>query len=404
MAVEATGPALRRDATVQGLVGTAHFTSHFYLLTLPPLFPILSQEFGVGYAALGLLITVLNLATGVAQTPLGFLVDRLGAHRILIAGQVTMATAFLLAGLSSSYAALLGLMLLAGLGNAVFHPADYAILTASVSPRRLGRAYSLHTFAGHVGWAVAPVTVIGLANALGWRPALVVVGGAGLLVSALLVLGRRPLRDAVAGGGAAAAAEAAPAGATAAVLLSAPILAMFACYVVTAAANVGLQSFAVTALAAVHGTDLATASMALTGFLIAGALGVLLGGVLADRTDRHELVATVAMSCAALLILVMGLAALPALALIAVFSAAGLIQGVVRPARDMVVRAITPAGASGKVFGFVSTGINLGAAGSPLLLGWILDQGGAWWLFVLVPAFLLAAMAAVLAARWGHRG
>ncbi len=402
MAVEATGLALRRDAKVQGLVGTAHFTSHFYLLTLQPLFPILGQEFGVGYFALGLLITVLNLATGVAQTPLGFLVDRLGADRILIAGQATMATAFLLAGLGSSYTALLGLMILAGLGNAVFHPADYAILTASVSPHRLGRAYSLHTFAGHVGWALAPVTVIGLAGALGWRPALVVVGGAGLLVSVLLVLGRGLLRDAVAGGGAAAAAEAA--GPTAAVLLSAPILAMFAFYVVTAAANTGLQSFAVTALAAVHGTDLATANMALTGFLIAGALGVLLGGVLADRTARHELVATVAMSCAALLILVMGLAALPALALIAVFSVAGLTQGVVRPARDMVVRAITPAGASGKVFGFVSTGINLGAAGSPLLLGWILDQGGAWWLFVLVPAFLLAAMAAVLVARWASRG
>ena len=187
-------------------------------------------------------------------------------------------------------------------------------------------------------------------------------------------------------------------------LLSAPILALFAVYVVTAAANVGLQRFAVAALAAVHGTDLATANMALTGFLIAGALGVLLGGVVADRTARHELVATVAMLFAALLILVMGLAALPALALIAVFSAAGLTQGVVRPARDMVVRAITPAGASGKVFGFVSTGINLGAAGSPLLLGWILDQGGAWWLFVLVPAFLLAAMAAVLVARWASRG
>ncbi len=402
MAVEATGPCgSRRDAKVQGLAGTAHFTSHFYLLALPPLFPILGHEFGVGYAALGLLITVLNLATGIAQTPLGFLVDRLGADRILIAGQATMATAFLLAGLTSSYTALLGLMILAGLGNAVFHPADYAILTASVSPHRLGRAYSLHTFAGHVGWALAPVTVIGLAGALGWRPALVVVGAAGLLVSVVLVLGRGSLRDAVAGGRAAATAEAA--GPTAAVLLSAPILAMFAFYVVTAAANVGLQSFAVTALAALHGTDLATANMALTGFLIAGALGVLLGGVLADRTDRHELVATAAMGCAALMILVMGLAALPALALIAVFSVAGLTQGVVRPARDMVVRAITPAGASGKVFGFVSTGINLGAAGSPLLLGWILDQGGAWWLFVLVPGFLLAAMAAVLAARWGCR-
>ncbi len=373
---------------------------------LPPLFPILKDEFGVGYAALGLLISVLNLSTGIAQTPVGFLVDRLGAYRILIAGQATLATAFLLAGFSSGYTGLLVLMILAGLGNAVFHPADYTILTASVDPRRLGRAYSLHTFSGHLGWAVAPVTVIGLAGTLGWRPALIVVGVAGLVVSGVLTLGRQALQDATAGGGRAGrGADDGPASPRpgASVLLSAPILTMFAFYVVTAAANSGLHSFSVTALTALHGTPLATANAALTGYLSVSAIGVLLGGLLADRTSRHELVATVAFLCAAAAIFVLGQVALSAFALMAVFAVAGLTMGVVRPARDMVVRRITPPGASGKVFGFVSSGINLGAAASPLLLGWILDRGGAGWLFILVPGFLLAATAAMLTAGRRYR-
>ncbi len=400
MAVEATATAMRRDAKVLGLVGSAHFSSHFYLLALPPLFPILKDEFGVGYAALGLLMTVINVGTGLAQTPVGFLVDRFGAARILIAGQATLALAFVLAGFTSSYQALLLLMLLAGLGNAVMHPADYAIMSAAVEPRRLGRAFSLHTFAGHLGWAVAPVTVIALAGLLGWRTALVAVGAAGLVVSFALVLGRRFLDDGAGNRGARPAADGpAPARPGASVLLSAPILIMFAFYVVTAAANAGLHSFSVTALNVLHGTGLATANAGLTVFLAAGAAGVLMGGVIADRTVRHELVATLAFLCAGGAVFALGQMALPALLLMAVFGFAGFTLGLVRPARDMMVRRITPAGASGRVFGFVSTGLNVGAAATPPLLGWILDQGGAGALFVIVPAFLVAAIAALMAVR-----
>ena len=386
MAVEATATAIRRDAKVLGLVGSAHFTSHFYLLALPPLFPILKDEFGVGYAALGLLMTAINVGTGLAQTPVGFLVDRLGAAPILIAGQATLALAFVLAGFTSSYQALLLLMLLAGLGNAVLHPADYAIMSAAVEPRRLGRAFGLHTFAGHLGWAVAPVTMIALAGLLGWRTALVAVGAAGLVVSLALVLGRRFLDDGAGDRGARPAADGpAPAKPGASVLVSAPILIMFAFYVVTAAANAGLHSFSVNA--------------GLTVFLSAGAAGVLMGGVIADRTVRHELVATLAFLGAGLAVFALGQVALPALLLMAVFGFAGFTLGLVRPARDMMVRRITPAGASGRVFGFVSTGLNVGAAAAPPLLGWILDQGGAGALFVIVPAFLVAAIAAVMAVR-----
>ncbi len=397
MAVEAT--AIRRDAKVLGLVGSAHFSSHFYLLALPPLFPILKDEFGVGYAALGMLMTVINVGTGLAQRPVGFLVDRFGAARILIAGQTTLALAFVLAGFTSSYQALLLLMLLAGLGNAVLHPADYAIMSVAVEPRRLGRAFSLHTFAGHLGWAVAPVTMIALAGLLGWRTALVAVGAAGLVVSFALVLGRRFLDDGAGNRGARAADGPAPARPGASVLLSAPILIMFAFYVVTAAANAGLHSFSVTALNVLHGTGLATANAGLTVFLAAGAVGVLVGGVVADRTLRHELVTTLAFLGAGLAVFALGQMALPALLLMAVFGFAGFTLGLVRPARDMMVRRITPAGASGRVFGFVSTGLNVGAAASPPLLGWILDQGGAGALFFLVPAFLVAAIAAVMAVR-----
>jgi MFS family permease len=404
MAIEATGPTFGRDAKLLGLVGVAHFSSHFYHLALPPLFPILKAEFDVGYTELGLLVTVVSVATGIAQTPVGFLVDRFGARNILIAGHLVMAGAIVLAGLSSGYPALLLLMVLFGLGDAVIHPADYAIMTAAVDKGRRGRAYGLHSFAGLLGWSAAPLTMIALAGMLGWRTALVVVGAAGLVVTLTLALGRGLLHDEMTAtaGAPSRPADIAGTGRYASVLLSPAILTMFGFYVVSAAATAGINSFLVTALAALHGTPLATANAALTGYLAAGAVGVLLGGLVADRTTRHELVATVAFALGAVTFVIVGQAALPALLLIAVLAFAGLADGAIRPSRDMVVSAVTPAGASGKVFGFVSTGLGVGGAATPVLLGWTLDQGGAQWLFILIPLFLLVATAAILAARRQH--
>ena len=171
---------LHQDLKVVGLVGTAHFFAHFYIIVLPPLFPLLVGELQVSYLALGALLTVANLTTSCFQVPVGFLVDRFGPRPILVAGLMTMSGAVVLTGLAPSYALLLAAMLLLGAGNSVFHPADYAVMAAKIAPRRLGRAFSLHTFAGHLGWSVAPAIIVALTALLSWRAALVIVGLAGI--------------------------------------------------------------------------------------------------------------------------------------------------------------------------------------------------------------------------------
>ena len=178
----------RRDLKVISLIGTAHFFSHFYILLLPPLFPLLRDVYGVGYTALGLALAVLNGVTALTQAPVGFLVDRFGARGILIAGLALFSLAIGLIGLFPSYPMLLALMVLAGLGNSVFHPADYAILSSAVDQRRMGRAFSIHTFGGYAGFALAPPVIVFLTAAFDWRIALLLAAAPGLVVSLLLAL------------------------------------------------------------------------------------------------------------------------------------------------------------------------------------------------------------------------
>lgn len=399
MVSEAT--AIRRDGRVLGLIGTGHFLSHFYMMCLPPLFPLLKDEFGVGYAGLGLILTITYAASGIAQTPMGFVVDRKGPFVVLTTGLALLAGAMALIAVAPSYWAVLVLAAVAGVGHSVFHPADYAILSAAIDPRRMGRAFSMHTFSGHLGWAAAPATVIFLAALLGWRAALAVLGMVGLAVMLAMLTQRQALtivletKQGPPGSGA----SSTEAKAGVRLLTSAPILLFFLFFFVTAMTSSGIRSFAVAAMAALHGTPLTAASTALTGFLVASALGVLIGGLMVDRTRRHDLIAAAALLGTAAAMAVIGTVSLTGAALIALFTVMGLAQGMVRPARDMLVRAVTPRNASGKVFGFVSTGLSVGGAVTPILFGWILDQGAPQAIFYLLAAFMLIAVMAIVAGR-----
>ena len=399
MVSEAT--AIRRDGRVLGLIGTGHFLSHFYMLCLPPLFPLLKDEFGVGYAGLGLILTITYAASGIAQTPMGFVVDRKGPFVVLTTGLALLAGAMALIAVAPSYWAVLVLAAVAGVGHSVFHPADYAILSAAIDPRRMGRAFSMHTFSGHLGWAAAPATVIFLAALLGWRAALAVLGMVGLAVMLAMLTQRRALtivletKQGPPGSGA----SSTEANDGVRLLTSAPILLFFLFFFVTAMTSSGIRSFAVAAMAALHGTPLTAASTALTGFLVASALGVLIGGLMVDRTRRHDLIAAAALLGTAAAMAVIGTVSLTGAALIALFTVMGLAQGMVRPARDMLVRAVTPGNASGKVFGFVSTGLSVGGAVTPILFGWIIDQGAPQAIFYLLATFMLIAVMAIVAGR-----
>ena len=399
MVSEAT--AIRRDGRVLGLIGTGHFLSHFYMMCLPPLFPLLKDEFGVSYAGLGLILTITYAASGIAQTPMGFVVDRKGPFVVLTTGLALLAGAMALIAVAPSYWAVLVLAAVAGVGHSVFHPADYAILSAAIDPRRMGRAFSMHTFSGHLGWAAAPATVIFLAALLGWRAALAVLGMVGLAVMLAMLTQRQALtivletKQGPPGSGA----SSTEANDGVRLLTSAPILLFFLFFFVTAMTSSGIRSFAVAAMAALHGTPLTAASTALTGFLVASALGVLIGGLMVDRTRRHDLIAAAALLGTAAAMAVIGTVSLTGAALIALFTVMGLAQGMVRPARDMLVRAVTPRNASGKVFGFVSTGLSVGGAVTPILFGWILDQGAPQAIFYLLAAFMLIAVMAIVAGR-----
>lgn len=390
--------ALRRNAPVLTLVGSGHAVSHFYLLALPPLFPLLRADLDASYAALGLLVTLLNVATGAAQIPAGFLVDRFGARRLLIGGLALMGAAITALGFAGSYWPMLVLVMLAGIGNSVFHPANYAIMSASVERAWLGRAFSIHTFTGNLGFMVAPGTMIALTALLGWRGALVAAGLLAFVVAAGMLIAGKVLRDEP---------ETQPGprkhagkpGGGARILWSAPILLLLLFYILTAMFTSGVHSFVVTALAGWPGIGLGPANLVLSAFLIASAAGVLVGGLIADRTNRYALITVAAFGIAAALVLLVGLLPLPAVVMVLLFTLIGLLQGCVRTSRDMLVRAVTPPGATGRVFAFVMTGLNVGAAITPVLFGLLLDLGEPRLVFLLLAGFLLLAAGVVVLAQ-----
>jgi MFS family permease len=398
MGMSATAAA-GRPYKVIGLIGVAHTFSHFFQLALPPLFPLLRSSFGVGYAELGVLTTLFYIASGLSQTPAGFLVDRFGARRVLFCGLALEAGAILLCGLAPGYWTLMPLMVLAGMGNSVFHPADYSILTASIDRSRLGRAYGIHTLGGNIGWALAPMTMWALATLLNWRIALVIAGLTGLTVLGVLLANAPTLHD---GRRAVPEHGSRPAG-VAAVFTSTPILLCFSYFVLLSIAQVDLQNFLPATLAALRGIGPAVASAVLTSLLLGSSLGILAGSFAADRGVRHDLVVAGGLVLAAALVLVVATTPFTAPQLVAVLALAGFAMGATTPSRDMLVRGATPPGATGRVFGFVYSGLDAGAAVAPTAVGLMLDRGQpAAALWFAAAALLLAVLTATSLRRRSH--
>jgi FSR family fosmidomycin resistance protein-like MFS transporter len=373
-------------------VSAAHFVSHYYIIALAPLMPFVRHEYQVTYTEIGLAFAAFNIVTAVFQTPAGFLVDRLGARVLLILGLAIGASSFILVGLINSFWVMVTLFAIAGIGNTVYHPADYALLSQHVPSDRIGQAFSVHTFAGMLGSAVAPASLLMMQSVWGWRGAFVGAGILGFAVAFFLLL----LRDgstATARAGTRVASNSSDAGWR--LLLSAPILLNLAFFILLAMMSSGLYNYSVVALGALYGTPVATANAALTGNLLLSAAGVLVGGLLVTRTKRHGLLATLGLSAMALSVVFVALIDLSSLALIAAMSLAGLFSGVIMPSRDMIVREVTPPGSFGKVFGFVTTGFNIGGIVSPLIFGAVMDHGSPRMVFLLVAAFTLLGIVTV---------
>lgn len=385
------------NASVQTLIGSGHGLSHFYQLALPPLFPLIQQEFNVSYAALGLLLTLFAATTGGFQVLAGFLVDRMGARPLLIAGLALSGAAMGSIGFVDTYWAMAVLVTIAGIGNAVFHPADYVILNASVPRAKLGQAFSIHTFTGNVGFVLAPPTMILLTTLYSWRVALMVVGLLAFVVMIFIITCGHILHDRAPAKKATTEVTGGKTGWR--LLLSGPILIMFAFYMMLAMASSGLQSFLATALVEVHAISLNTANVILTTLLFTGAIGILLGGYIADRTKHHaSIVAVVLVVCGALSA-VAGYLPVGAAGLMALFGLVGFLQGTTRSPRDMMLREMISGRDVGKAFAFCTTGINLGGAIAPFIFGLILDHGEPRWIFLGVGLFFVMSIATIGTSR-----
>jgi MFS family permease len=355
-------------------ISTAHWVSHFHLFVLPMLFPFLKEQLGVGYIELGFALTVFAVVSGLTQAPMGYLGDRIGARKILLIGLSVGGFALIMLGIHLSYSWLIASAVLLGLANSVYHPADYAILSAHMDEARMGRAFSIHTFAGFLGGAVAPAIVAALVATTGGHGALIVAGAIGPIVALLLLAIGIP--DA-------SAADRGADGITTPrqTIVTPAIIVLTIFFMLLSLSSAGIGNFGVVALMSGYGSSFSTANVALTAFLGASAAGVLAGGFLADHTRRHGQVAAVCFALNAAIVLVIAVMTLPPLLLTAAMAVAGFLGGVIAPSRDMLVRNAAPPGAAGRAFGIVSTGFNIGGIISPLLFGWIMDQDMPHWVF-----------------------
>jgi MFS family permease len=383
-----------RDVRVISLVGVAHGISHYYQLAFVTMLLIVREHAGLGFEDIGLLGAIFYGVSGVGQTAAGFAVDRLGARPILVAGLATIGTMLGLISLAHSFAGLAAIAAVAGVGNCVFHPADFALINASVQHSRLGRAYSIHGLVGSLGWAAGPMMYF-LDGLVGWQGAALIGAVPGLFMALLIataggdLVDHRTERPSTS--------DFRPANGS--LFLRAPILLCLAYFALLSISSVGIQQFAVPAWMHMFGMTQSHAAFCLIVFLVGSALGILLGGVFADRVRHHEKVASIGLLAAAVLTLPIALQAVSPALLAPLLALGGFAGGITNPSRDMIVRSATPPGASGKVFGFVYSGLDIGSFVSPPIFGFLMAHGLPAIIFWIAVALYLANAAIVLIIR-----
>jgi MFS family permease len=375
--------SIRHDAEVIGLVGLAHGTSHFYHLMLPPLFPWLMKDFDLSYTEAGLLMTTFFVISGIGQALAGFVVDKVGSRPVLFFGIGLLALSGVILGVSNSYAMLLATAAVAGLGNSIFHPADFTLLNRRVAQPRLGHAFSVHGLSGNLGWAAAPVFMAGIATFAGWQAAGFAAAAVGAVVLAILFLRRSMLANAAAELVVPSHAQVVTVKGAApnqfAFLRSVPVWLCFAFFFFVTAAFGILQNYSPAILGNVYGMSLVVATGSLTAYLLGSAAGTITGGFLASRNERNDRLIAIALGFSALMALLLASGQIGAALVIPTMVLLGFGVGTSGPNRDLLVRraATSQFGKTsfGRIYGFVYSGLDVGLAMSPLVFGPLLDAG-----------------------------
>ena len=382
------------------LVSAGHFLSHFYMLLVPPLFPFLKEYFDVGYTELSLSITIFSIVTGLTQGPVGFLVDRFGAKKLLFFGIMIESGAFIIVGLIPTYWMLMLMMAVAGAANSVYHPAGYSILNYSIENKNIGRAFSIHTAAGMLGNAVAPITMISIIAVADWKVALIVCGSFGAIVGCLIAVNFKIIDTAISYHSTI---ERQNAKTGLSLIFSTPILLGVLFFVGISIVEYGVSAFSVVMLTSIHNISVASAAVILSAYLFASPIGVLCGGWIADRITSHHIFGGVCFVVMAFLFFALGEFQLNLEFVAVLFACAGFFSGAVSPSRDMLIRSLAPAKEMGKVFGVVSTGFNIGCIFSPPLFGYILDYYSAEDIFWILGFVSLITVMTVITTGETHK-
>lgn len=387
---------LKQDAAVIGLVGLAHGTSHFSHLLLAPLFPVFMRDFGLSYSDVGLLMSIFFIISGSGQAMAGFVVDRIGARPVLFAAISCFLLASLVASMATGYMGLVLVAALAGLGNAPFHPADFTILNQRVSPPRLGHAFSAHGLTGNLGWALAPAFLVGITALADWRTAYHAAALLYVAVLALLFWQRDKLRTDVHVRHADA-----PKGSDLAFMKLPVVWWCFSFFLLSTMTLAVVQSFAPSILKNLYGVSVEAATLTISAYMLCGALGMLVGGFVAAYTKQSDRVVAIAMLTGAVLLLVCATGWLGASGTMVALAATGFAVGVGGPSRDMMIKKATPKGATGRVYGTVYSGLDVGFAVSPMIFGGFMDRG--WYALTLAGAAVTLFISVYAAIGVGRR-
>ena len=378
-----------------GLISFGHMMSHFFFFVMPPLYLSLQQEFNVSYAVLALPMSAYALAAGITQTPVGFLIDRIGARKLLILGSGLQGLSVVAIGFSDTFWQLMVLYTITGIANTVFHPADYGILSGSVAKERLGRAYSIHLFSGNLGWVLVPGVMIGLTALWDWRMAFIIVGMVGFVFSLVVWALSSSLSEEVSEKDKSAAKSSHDAHSVTEglkLLISYPIMMCMLFYVMLTIGFTGVRSFIVVALNQLYGMSEILGNTILTGFMAGSAAGVLVGGFVADRYGPRVATAFATLVSAGVMLIIVGTYQLPTPVILVAITLSGALQGILLPSRDLLIRAVTPQGSMGKVLGFLTTGMMLAAAAVQPVFGWLMDIQEPEWVFWLSAIFVIGGL------------